>query len=43
LAIPHPFYQDFFEDVFFKEVVDIYALKIVTFDEVNAKIKIWKS
>jgi hypothetical protein len=43
LAIPNTFYQDFFEDAFFKEILELYTLKIVTFDEINAKIVIWKT
>jgi hypothetical protein len=42
LAIPKTFYQDFFEDPFFGEVLERYALKIVVFDELHTKIVLWK-
>ncbi len=42
LAIPQTFYQDFFEDTFFREILELYTLKIVTFDEINTKIVLWK-
>ena len=42
LAIPQTFYQDFFEDAFFREILELYTLKIVTFDELNTKIVLWK-
>jgi len=42
LAIPQTFYQDFFEDAFFREILELYTLKIVTFDELNTKIILWK-
>jgi hypothetical protein len=31
-----------FEDTFFREILELYALKIVTFDEINPKIVLWK-
>jgi len=42
LAVPQSFYQDFFEDAFFKEIIELYHLKLVIFDEKQSQIKTWK-
>lgn len=42
LAIPQTFYRSFFENAFAKEFLGRYELKIVIFDEINAKVIEWK-
>lgn len=41
LAIPHLFYRSFFEDPFFIELAEHYALKIAVFDQHQPKILQW--
>ncbi len=42
LAIPNNFYQDFFEDAFFREIITLYHLKLLIFDENNTNKLVWK-
>jgi len=43
LAVPKSFYQDFFQDAFLREVVELYHLKIVVFDELSSQIDQWNA
>jgi hypothetical protein len=42
LAMPNNFYQDFFEDAFFREIITLYHLKLLIFDENNTNKLVWK-
>lgn len=41
LAIPHLFYENFFEDPFFVDLAAHYNLKIAVFDQYKPKILQW--
>ncbi len=41
LAVPENFYQNFFDDPFFKEVADIYSLRLIIFNEITTTIIQW--
>jgi len=41
LAVPASFYHNFFEDPFFVEIAELYALRLIVFDELNARITKW--
>lgn len=41
LGIPEVFYNAFFDDPFFQEVIRYYSLKIIIFNEVNEEIVSW--
>ncbi|MDX2306098.1 MAG: element excision factor XisH family protein [Microscillaceae bacterium] len=43
LAIPQSFYSEFFDDTFFMEILEVYQVKIIIFDEEQKLIKLWKS
>lgn len=38
LAVPENFYQNFFEDPFFVEIAELYALRLLVFNEITSTI-----
>jgi hypothetical protein len=43
LAVPEEFYDNFFEDVYFLEIAELYKLKMLVFNEKNNTIVKWTS
>jgi hypothetical protein len=41
LAVPHSFYERFFEDVFFKDTAIEFNVKMIVYDETKLKIVEW--
>lgn len=42
LAVPAAFYEDFFDDAFFLEVIERFGVYLIVFDETQNKIVKWK-
>ena len=42
LAMPITFYKNLFEDAYFQQVLQLYDVKVITFDEATKTILTWK-
>lgn len=42
LAMPITFYKNLFEDAYFQQVLQLYDVKVITFDETTKTILTWK-
>ncbi len=42
LAVPHSFYQHFFEDPFFVELINRYFINVLAYNEVENSITLWR-
>lgn len=42
LAMPITFYKSLFEDAYFQQVLQLYDVKVITFDEATKTILTWK-
>ncbi|MFN8347814.1 MAG: element excision factor XisH family protein [Spirosomataceae bacterium] len=42
LAVPAGFYEDFFDDAFFLEVIECFGVCLIVFDEIQSTIVKWK-